>query len=211
MARRRPGAVGVADDRARDVPDRVADHSGRQARRDLRVLFAGDRQHRQRARQRPVGLHGGRLDGPGIRRRIADQHPHQSATPQVGLAGRGRLLERITLGRFGRQHVDVGEQRLGQQVQRVGLEARLDADLGEPPPRDPSADAVGAEQRLEAPPRAHLAAAERRVDVRARDVTADLDLGQEVTQRLLDALPDTVPERPLERPARTPARSEPPR
>ena len=177
-----PGPVGVGHQRAGQLADRLGDRvrwAG--ARPRPRGAVAADRDHRERPRQRPAGLGGGRLDGGrGSAGGSRTSSPHQPAAPQLGLAGGRRLLERVPLGRLGREHVDVGEDRLRQQVQRLGLESGRHAGRREPPPGDAGADPVGAEQRVEAAPGAHLAPAERRVDVRAGDRPAGLDLGQEV-------------------------------
>ena len=154
-----PGPSGSLDQRAGQLADRLADRPGRQSRGGRHALLAADRQHGQRARQRPAGVRGGGLDRRRVGRRVADEHPHQPPAAQLGLAGCRRLLQRVALGRLGREHVDVGEDRLGQQIQRLGLEPGRDAGGGEPPPGHPGADPVGAEQRLEAAPGAHLPAA----------------------------------------------------
>ena len=108
------------------------------------ALLAGDRQNRQRSWQRPASLARSDLDRGRVGGRLAHEHPHQPPAAQLRLARCRRLLERVALGRFGRQHVDVGEDRLRQQVQRLGLEPCLDAGSREPPPGDPRARAVGA-------------------------------------------------------------------
>ncbi len=86
-----------------------------------------------------------------------------------------------------------------QQVERLWLESGPHADGREPPPGDACPDPVRAQQRLEAASRAHLTAAERAVDVRTRDRTAGLDLGQQVVQGFLHARTDALAERSLQR------------
>ena len=124
-----PGAVGVGDERARHLADRLGDRVARQPRDGRVAALAADRHRRQRARQLPAGVGRRRGDGLRVGRRVADEQPHQPAPAQLGLARGGGLLERVALGRLGRQHVDVGEDRLGQQIQRLGLEPGLDAGL----------------------------------------------------------------------------------
>ena len=58
----------------------------------------------------------------------------------------------VALDRVGGELVDVGEDRLGEQAQRLGLEPARRAGCGEPPPGDPRADPVGGLQRVERPP-----------------------------------------------------------
>jgi hypothetical protein len=106
----------------------------------------------------------------------------------------------VALGRLGREHVDVGEDPLGEQVERVGIEARPDADGREPPPRDARADPVGGEQRVQAAACPHLALAERAVHVRTPNRPARLDLGEQVAERRLHAGDDADPEVALDRP-----------
>ena len=118
---------------------------------------------------------------------------------QLGLARRRRLLARVAFGGLGREHVDVGEDRFGEQVQRLGLEPGRAAERDEPAPRHSGAGPVGAEQRVEAPPGAHLAPPERAVDVRPLDRAAGLDLGEEVAQRLLHSRADPGAELAFER------------
>src|SRR5204863_341342 len=65
------------------------------------------------------------------------------------LARRPRLLARVALRRRRRDLVDVGEDRLGERVQRLGIDAALVPRLGEPAPRHPRARAIGREQRVE--------------------------------------------------------------
>ena len=118
---------------------------------------------------------------------------------QFGLARRRRLLARVPLGGLGRERIDVGEDRFGEQVQRLGLKPGRAAERDEPAPRHSGAGPVGAQQGVEAPPGAHLALAERPVDVRTLDRAAGLDLRQEVAQRLLHSGPDPDAEFALER------------
>ena len=168
-------------------------------RRDRLALRPGDRQHGDLARQRPAGLVCGGSDDADLGRLLSHEHPREPAAAKLGLAGHRRLLQRVPLRRLGRQHVDVGEDRLREQVQGLRLKSRGDAHRRKPPPRDAGADPVGRQQRLHAAARSHLTAPERRVHVGARNRRAGLHLGQEMAQRLLHAGPDALAERAVDR------------
>ena len=155
-----------------------------------------------RPRQRPARLAGG---GPQVRlgrRRLADEHRRQLAA-----AGAGDVLDlglrlRVALDRVGGELVDVGEDRLGEQAQLLGVEAGAPGRGGDPPPGDPGPDPVGGLQRVEGPALAQLAAAERDVDLAADPAPAlrVADQGDELAQRFLDAGADPAAEAALERP-----------
>ena len=132
-----PGALGVGDDRAGELPDRLGHGIGGQTRHRAIAMIAGDGEDGERARQRPACLARRALDRRGLGRRLAHEQAHEPAPVELGLAGRHRLLARVPLGRLAAQHVDVGEDRLGEQVERVGLEAGLHPDGGKPPPGHP--------------------------------------------------------------------------
>ena len=161
-------------------------------------MLAADRDRRQRARQAPIGVGGRRLHRVGVGRRVADEHPHQPAPAELGLAGRRRLLQRIALRRLGGEHVDIGEDRLREQIQGLGLQPGRDPGGGKPPPGDARADPVGAQQRLQAASGTHLAASERPVDIGAPHRTAGVYLGHEMAQGLLHPRAQPVAERPLQ-------------
>ena len=76
------------------------------------------------------------------------------------------------------------------------------ARLHEAPPRQPRAEPVGGQQRVEAAPGAHLAAAEVHVGQAPAAVVAGrvLDQVDEAPERVLDAEPDDAPELALHRP-----------
>ena len=120
----------------------------------------------------------------------------QAATAVLDLG----LRLRVALHRVGGQLVDVGEDRLGEQAQLLGVEARAPGGGGDPPPGDPGPDPVGGLQRVEGPALAQLAAAEGDVDL-AADPAPSLgvaDQGDELPQRLLHPGPDAAPEAALE-------------
>ena len=112
------------------------------------------------------------------------------------------LRLRVALDRVGGELVDVGEDRLGEQAERLGVEVgRAGRPARDPPPGDPGADPVGGLQRVERPALAQLAAAEGDVDL-AADPAAGLgiaDQGDELPQRLADAGADAAAEAALER------------
>ena len=199
-AARRPGPSGSGIT-ATSVSPIVSEMASTGSREATSSRFGpGDGEHGDCPRKRPPGLVRGGPDDAHLGRRLSHQHPHKPPATKLGFAGHRGLLERVALGRLGREHVDVGEDRLRQQVEGLGLEPRGDTHRRKPPPGDAGADPVGREQRLETPSRSHLAAAERRVHVGPRDRPARLDLGKEVAQRLLYAGPDALAERAVDRP-----------
>jgi hypothetical protein len=108
----------------------------------------------------------------------------------------------VALDRVGGELVDVGEDRLSQQAERLGVEARLAPGRREPSPGGAGADPIGGLQRVERPPLAQLAAAELDVDV-AAEAAARLrvaDQGDELAQRLAYPPPHAPAEAPLQRP-----------
>ena len=82
-----------------------------------------------------------------------------------------------------------------------GSSARARGGRGQPPPRDPRADAVGGLERVERAALAQLAGAQRGVDLATRTAVARRasDQVDELPQRLGYAGPHAVSERPLER------------
>ena len=204
--------VGVGDEHDRGAErlgaDRPLAEPPREPRRDSveqrlprRARRRGDDRGDAAARQRPARRGGGRADRLLARRRILREQPHEPPPPPLALARRGGLLLRVALGRLRRQLVDVREDRLAERVDRVRREAAGDARLDEPAPREPRADAVRRQQRVEAAAGVELAAAE--VDVRApafRGVR--LGVGEQVdeaVERDLDAEPHEPPELALHR------------
>ena len=121
----RPADVGVGDDRAADAVGERRERVVGQPRRDpVQVcLVAGQRGDRvrelpargpRRRSRRPSALAGG-----SRRSSSASSRRRRCRTPgELGL----RLG--VALDRVGRELVDVGEDRLGQRVQHLGLEAR---------------------------------------------------------------------------------------
>ena len=133
---------------------------------------------------------------------VARQQARQRAAPALALAlGRGALLGEA-LDRLGADAVDVVEDGAGQAVERARLVPGGLAGGHEALPGQARADAVRAEQRVEAAPGAHLAAPEGDVDL-ARAAVARrgvLDAVDEARERPLDADAERAPEGALERP-----------
>ena len=137
----------------------------------------------------------------GRRRGRAQQQLDQGGAQPVGLARPRGLLLGEAVGRLGRELVDVGEDALGQQDERVGVQAGRHAGAGEPAPGDDRPDAVGGQQRLQRASLARLAAPEGDVDPAARGgPAAGALLRAELLQRLLHADPHRLPEGALQRP-----------
>ncbi len=160
------------------------------------------RQRRRRSRQPPsrAGSRGAHVRLLG--RRLAQQQRHQlPAAPPALVLHPGPCL-RVPLHRVGRDLLDVREDRLGQQADRLRVEVRPPRRLRHPPPRHPRSHAVGRLQRVERPSLPQLAAAERHVHLAPRPARARraADHRQELAQRLGHPGPHTAPERPLERP-----------
>ena len=146
----------------RDPVHQLLARPGRAARRrkpfGLVGLARDDR--RELPRQRPArGLRRG-PDRLGVGRGLLHEQLQQPPPAALGLArGLGLRLREARRG-LGGDLVDVGEHRLAEVVERVGREAGLRARVDEPPPRQPRADAVGGQQRVQRASLAVLAGAE---------------------------------------------------
>ena len=133
-------------------------------------------------------------------RRRASARRRRWRSPSVSAALLGEALDAV-----GADAVDVAEDRAREVVERRRLVARRLAGGDEALPGQPRAEAVGAEERVEAAPAAELGAPEldvqaARVGVLLRRV---LDAVDEPRERRADADAQRAPERPLERTART--------
>ena len=137
-------------------------------------------QHGERPRQLPARLERAGLDRGRFGGRLVHEHPHEPPAVKLGLAGRGRLLARVALRRLCRERIDVGEDRFGEEIQRLWFEPGGAPEGDKPPPCHPGSGPVGTQQRVETPAGAHLALAKRPIHVRALDWAAGLDLGEEV-------------------------------
>ena len=107
----------------------------------------------------------------------------------------------VALDRVGGELVDVGEDRLGQQAQLLGVEARPGGRRRRSAARRPGPRPGRRPAASRAVLRPQLAAAEGDVDLAAR-LAAGLgiaDQGDELAQRLPDAGADPAPEAALER------------
>ena len=136
-----------------------------------------------------------------LSRRLPDEHGHQLAPPAPALALEPRARFRVALDRVGRQLLDVGEDRLGQQTEHLRLDAGALGGGGQAPPRDPRAHAIGGLESVERATLAELTRAERDVDLApgtARPGRASNQL-DELSQRLGHPGPHAAPERALER------------
>ena len=96
------------------------------------------------------------------------------------------LLAGEAFGGLGGELVDIGEDRLGQEHQRLRSQARLKAQRGQAAPGDAGAAAVGGEQRIERAAGADLAAPEVDGDGAAIDDSTASEL-DELGERALDA------------------------
>ena len=161
--------VGLGRDlgRRRGQPDRRG--AGREHRRgggrDRGAIRAGRagrgrRGHERRhgARQRPAGGRGGGEHRLLVGGRVLREQPHEPPPQPLALARRGRLLLRVALRRLGRELVDVGEDRLAERVDGVGLRARRRG----PPPRSAATPAASRAGRRTAARRGCARRASRR-------------------------------------------------
>jgi hypothetical protein len=159
-------------------------------------------QRRQSGRHFPGRSPGGGGDVAGVGRRIAEQKGHQlTATSPTYVLDLGLRL-RVALDRIGGELVDVGEDRLGEQRERLGTDVGATAGVGEPTPRHPRADPVGGLQGIEGAAGLLLAATEGEVDLASR-ITARVrvaDHRDELGEGLADAAADPAPEAAVERP-----------
>ena len=158
--------IGVAPGASTGAERRRCDRRAVRAGRAGRGRSGHERRHGPR--QRPAGGRGRREHRLLVGRRVLREQPHEPPPQPLALARGGRLLLRVALRRLGRELVDVGEDRLAERVDGLGLQAGVLARLHEAPPRQPRAEPVGGQQRVEAAPRAHLAAAEVHVGARGR-------------------------------------------
>ena len=105
--------------------------------------------HDDGRRQAPVS----RVSGRGDRSRVGRGRRHeqlgQRAAAALELARPLGLLAREALGGLGRELVDVGEDRLGEQHERLGRQTRLQAQSGQPPPGHAGTGPVGRQQRVQ--------------------------------------------------------------
>ena len=165
----RPGPSGSGTSR-QPVPSSAAARTSAGRRRAIAaevLLGAGER--RDAARQlQPAACarpRSARPRAPAARGRAARASSRRRRRRTVLDLG---LRLGVALDRVGRELVDVGEDRLGEQAQRLGVEAGRGGRPRDPPPGDPGADPVGGLQRVEGAALAQLAAAERDVDLAAR-------------------------------------------
>ena len=166
---RRPGRVGVGHQRA-DVPRRssAAIASVAEPHREAVGLVALASRPRERA---PAAASPPRARPPRRRRvgrRVLDEQRRRAAGAGAGAPRRPRPAPSRSPRSTPRELVDVGEDRLGEQVERPRLEPGRSPAAAQPPPGDAGAEAVGGQQRVEAAAGAQLAAAEVDVDLRGR-------------------------------------------
>ena len=186
--RRRPGpapAASVAGGRARAPSARPGPSGSGSSRQPVAVDDGGQRARPAAAAPAPRGRPRRRRAPRPARQRPAA--PARAAASRSASAG-GRLAEqqrrqlvatapaqvldlglrlRVALDRVGGELVDVGEDRLGEQAELLGVQPGPAAGRRDPPPGDPGADPVGGLQRVERAPLAQLAAAEGDVDLAA--------------------------------------------
>ena len=170
------------------VPRRSASRSGSPPSVTTAAMLRGSRQPAaEAAASTAFGSAGGSCTSSAASRRRRRWSSPAAAACSIGVA----------LDRLSRQLVDVGEDRLREQVQRARLQPGCLAGGREPPPGHPRAEAICGEQRVEAAAGPHLAAPE--VDVDAATGAAiglgALDHLDELPQRLLDPGPQSLSER----------------
>ena len=117
-------ALGVGDHEAADSVERRRERLGRQAARR-----AGRARPRRRrawlpARHAPVRGRGRRAQVVLVGRRVAQQQRHEVAPPPAPLALELRARLGVALHRVGRELLDVGEDRLGQQAEHLRVDVR---------------------------------------------------------------------------------------
>jgi hypothetical protein len=132
---------------------------------------------------------------------VAREQPRERAPAALALALRRGALLSVALDAVGADAVDVAEDRAGQAVQRRRLVAGRLTGRHEALPRQPRAEPVGAQQRVEAAPAAELGAAELdvqrpRIRVLARRVP---DAVHEARERGAHAGAQRAAERALDR------------
>ena len=134
-------------------------------------------------------------------RRVTEQQREQLAAAALALALLLSLCLGIAFDGVGGELVDVGEDRLGEQAELLGVGAAPPGGRRDVAPGDTRADAVGGLQRVEGPALAVLPAAQPDVDV-AAGVPARLGVANqldELTQGLAHPGPDSRPKGALER------------
>jgi hypothetical protein len=156
----------------------------------------GHEGHDDRLREGPTD---GRCEtrGAALARVAAQQHLEQLGPQPLLLAGALRLLLGISLRAGRRDLVDVGEDRLTEREQDVRGHLREVDEPRDRPEGDAGAVAVGGEQRLEAPPRPHLAPPQALVDplaVGRQRLEAGTGQVEEAVQGDRDPLSHALPE-----------------
>jgi hypothetical protein len=194
--------VRVGDERVGELAVGDRERAERQPRGGAVVLARRPHHGSDAVGQLHPRVAGGELDLRGVGGRVRDQQPRQRRAPAVGLPRGRRLLPGVALRRCRGQLVDVGEDRLGQQRQRVAVELQLAGTRRRLSPRHARADPVGREQRLEAAALARLAATELGVELALGQgpLVPALDDVEELRQRALDAGANALRDRALERP-----------
>ena len=194
------GAVGVGQDQAADRVEGCGEGVGRQPPGEPLDLVRSARE-RGRAAWKPPARRLGRgaqlcLCGRGL----ADEHGDQLLAAAAAFALEPRPGFGVALDRVSRERLDVGEDRLGEQAEHIGLDTRLPGRGGQAPPCDARADAVCGLQRVERAALAQLTCAERDVDLApgatcARWASDQLD---ELPERLGNAGSHSASERSLQ-------------
>ena len=192
---------GAGDEGAADAAH--ARHEGvrREAAADPRQVLLRHGERRGAPRQPPAGRLGRRADLGVGRRRISQQQGEQLAAAALALALLLALGLRVALDRVGRELVDVGEDRLGEQLELLRVGALAPRRRRDPPPGDARPDPVGGLERVEGPPLAVLGPAQPYIYVASllaagRRVADQLD---ELAERLADARADRHAEGALQR------------
>ncbi len=101
------------------------------------------------------------------RGRVPQEQGEELAAAALALALLLALRLGVALDRVGGELVDVGEDRLGEEADLLGVGVGAAGGGGDPPPGDPGADAVGRLERVEVAALPELPPAQPDIDVAA--------------------------------------------
>ena len=195
----RSGRAG--DEGAADPPNGGDERIRREPATDAGEVLLGDRQRGGAPRQPPPR----RLRrGPDLSvggRRVTQQQGEELTAAALALSLLLALGLRISLHRVGGELIDVGEDRLGEQSELLGVGPAAAGSGGDTAPGDAGTDPVGGLERVERAALPQLGPAQANVDVPTRLPPRGgvADQRNELAQRLADAGADRDAERALER------------
>ncbi len=135
ISARRPGpsGSGITMHPTPSTEDASASGGSRRASSSSSLLRA--RQSGSAAREAPTSRRGGSTQLRRFGGRVSQEHGYQLPPPAAAFALEPRAGLRVPLHRVGRELLDVGEDRLGQQAQQLGIEPGAAGRRGHPPPR----------------------------------------------------------------------------